>query len=54
MVTVKVVGVGPLKITVACAGEPPVTVEGKIPTLCRLTGGGGAVSKRLAVFDTPL
>jgi hypothetical protein len=54
MVTPKLVGVGPVKITVACAGDPPVTLDGKIATLCKVTGGGGAVSVRLAVFDTPL
>ena len=40
--------------TVACAGDSPMTLDGKIATLCRLTGGGGGASVRVAIFATPL
>jgi hypothetical protein len=47
-------GAGPVRITTACDGEPPVTLAGNTLIACRLCGGGGAVNVRLAVFETLL
>jgi hypothetical protein len=47
-------GAGPVRMTTACDGEPPMTMLGVTVTPWRVGGGGAAVKVRLAVFVTPL
>jgi hypothetical protein len=47
-------GAGPVRMTTACDGEPPVTLLGVTVIPWRVGGGGAAVRVRLAVFETPL